>query len=212
MTFPHAASRSVVEPLKGPVPKGLSVDVDADEILNEIGVGVAVVDEAGVLLRLNQMACLAMPDGTAIGDLLPVTKVRDKRLWLEALNKASAGHPSMIQLDLGHGSTTLKISRCSIDAERNTFVVVFERRSLIDRLSLQYLATQYDLTTAECSVLTELVNGLVPKQIASRRRVAISTVRAQIKQILMKTDQNNIGRLILRIARFPSRDPGQSMQ
>ncbi len=212
MTTAYASLQSAIGALNKPDSAGVDVDLDADDILNGVGVGIAVVNEAGVLLRMNQSACLAMPGGTSPGDTLPVTTARDKRCWLAALSKASAGQSSMIQLDLGAGPIALTIARCAIGSQKPSFIVIFERRSLIDRLSLQHLATEYDLTRAECSVLKELVNGLVPKQIASRRRVAVSTVRAQIKQILMKTDQSNIGSLVLRVARFPSRDLGQSMQ
>ena len=49
------------------------------------------------------------------------------------------------------------------------------------------LASAYGLTPAETRVLLQLYDGLSVTEIAAANRVAVSTVRAQIKTLFVKT-------------------------
>ena len=178
----------------------------SDAILNEIGSGIAIVDQTGRLIRANQNGLAHLPASASIGRELTVTQFDDRKKWLTALALAVAGQRSMIQVTLKTRPTKLTMTRCVIGPGVVWIVILFERRALIDQVSLQYLSAEYELTEAEGQVLSGLVSGFVPKQIASRRNVAVSTVRGQIKQILMKTAENNIGNLVIKIALYPSRD------
>jgi DNA-binding CsgD family transcriptional regulator len=53
--------------------------------------------------------------------------------------------------------------------------------------TLNAFAATRGLTPAEMGVLTLLLDGKTPKQIAATRGVAISTVRTQLKRLFAKT-------------------------
>lgn len=64
------------------------------------------------------------------------------------------------------------------------------------------LCNLFDLTTAEADVATMIVDGLEVAEIAGRRNVAASTVRAQMKSIFRKMDINRQVELVRILARL----------
>ncbi|WP_127753279.1 LuxR C-terminal-related transcriptional regulator [Devosia sp. 1566] len=54
----------------------------------------------------------------------------------------------------------------------------------------------FDLSAAEAGVATDLSSGLPLNEVASQRRVSLSTVRTHLAQIFRKTGTNQQGQLI----------------
>ena len=173
-------------------------------VLHELGFGVALVDLKGKVICLNWQAKLLLKaERTEPGDpLLPDLRDADKEIWNYALDAAARGEKSMLQVRLNDGPSAISVAGCQ--GYPDLAIVMFERRSFVDPLSMQYLVREYRLTPAEQRVVRGLMSGDVPKQIAQGQGIAVSTIRTQIKHTLSKMHASGIYDLILKIARLPS--------
>ncbi|HET7527041.1 MAG TPA: LuxR C-terminal-related transcriptional regulator, partial [Burkholderiaceae bacterium] len=70
-------------------------------------------------------------------------------------------------------------------------------------LAIQLYAGSCGLTPAETRVLLGLAEGLVPKQIASKHAVLLSTVRTQISSIRDKTGTRRLSDLMQALVSLP---------
>ena len=66
-------------------------------------------------------------------------------------------------------------------------------------------------TRRETEVADLLCAGLVPKQIAARFLTEVSTVRSQIKSLLIKSGASSIGNLVLTLGRLPAIEVTQKL-
>lgn len=173
-------------------------------VLHELGFGVALVDMEGKLQCLNwQAQALLKSAPKQPGELLlPDLRDADQEVWMYALESAARGERSMLQVRLADGPVALSVTGCQ--GYPDLAIVMFERRSFVDSLSMQYLVREFRLTPAEQRVVRGLMRGDVPKQIAQGQGIAVSTIRTQIKHTLSKMDARGIYDLILKIARLPS--------
>ncbi|MGB7307342.1 MAG: hypothetical protein WBD13_24000 [Burkholderiaceae bacterium] len=188
-----------------PIKTEMPAKVDLlDAVLNELGFGVAIVDANGNVSQTNWIAeVMLRASGMELGkSIFPALVGPDKEVWAYALAAAGRGERSMLRLKLADGPTTLTVSPCRSDP--SLALVMFERRAFIDAHSMGYLVREYRLTPAEQRVVTGLMHGEVPKQIAQGQGVALSTIRTQIKHTLTKTRSRGIYDLILKVARLPS--------
>ena len=64
-------------------------------------------------------------------------------------------------------------------------------------------------TRRETEVADLLCAGMVPKQIAAGFSTEVSTVRSQIKSLLIKSGASSIGNLVLTLGRLPAIEPTQ---
>jgi DNA-binding CsgD family transcriptional regulator len=65
------------------------------------------------------------------------------------------------------------------------------------------LAACFDLSPGEAKVAVALAEGMSPEEIAKKNRVAISTVRTQLKSVFLKTGANRQAELVSMMARLP---------
>jgi len=77
-----------------------------------------------------------------------------------------------------------------------TALVTLGKRIGCEPLSLQFFAQMHRLTQAESKVLAMLCEGQRSAQIASRRGVAMTTIRSQIGNIRQKTRAKGIVEII----------------
>jgi DNA-binding CsgD family transcriptional regulator len=82
--------------------------------------------------------------------------------------------------------------------ERPIAVVVIDDPRDRPRNIRSRLAKAFALTTAEAEVLAGMMDGLTAEEIAARRSVAVTTVRSQIRQILMKMGVNRASQAVMR--------------
>ncbi|MGH8459898.1 MAG: helix-turn-helix transcriptional regulator, partial [Nevskiales bacterium] len=66
-----------------------------------------------------------------------------------------------------------------------------------------HLENLFGMTPAEAELATQLAAGRSLDQIADKREVAMSTVRAQTKSVLAKTETNRQAELVSLVARLP---------
>jgi DNA-binding CsgD family transcriptional regulator len=147
------------------------------------------------LLRLEdtRVAMLELPCGA------------DQVRLARAVDGAHAGQWSLVRL--GSGSTTLSAAVFPLlHGERDTgalALVLFGLSQNQEPLAIQLYAGSCGLTPAETRVLLGLAEGLVPKQIASRHDVLLSTVRTQISSIREKTGTRRLADLMQALVSLP---------
>jgi len=122
-----------------------------------------------------------------------------------AVEGAHTGHWALVRL--GSGATTLSIAVSPLfPSERGTgplALLLFGLCQNKEPLTIQLYARSCGLTPAETRVLLGLAEGLVPKQIASKHEVLLSTVRTQISSIRDKTGTRRLGDLMQALVSLP---------
>lgn len=147
------------------------------------------------LLRIEdaQLAVLAPPCGEHHARLT------------RAVEGAHAGHWSLVRL--GSGASMLSIAVSPLfPSERSSgplALLLFGLCQNKEPLTIQLYARSCGLTPAETRVLLGLAEGLVPKQIASKHSVLLSTVRTQISSIRDKTGTRRLGDLMQALVCLP---------
>jgi DNA-binding NarL/FixJ family response regulator len=140
-----------------------------------------------------QMAVLALPDPA------------DRQRLAQAVELAHRGQWSLVRL--GSGSGTLSIAVFPLCAsERGTgplALLLFQLSDKREPLATQLYAKSCGLTPAETRVLLGLADGLLPKQIASKHEVLLSTVRTQISSIRDKTGTRRLADLLQALVSLP---------
>ena len=147
------------------------------------------------LLRLEdtQVAVLAAPDDA------------EQARLVRAVERAHAGHWSLVRV--GSGASLLSIAvfplahgECGAGP---LALLLFGLSHSQEPLAIQLYAGSCGLTPAETRVLLGLAEGLVPKQIASRHEVLLSTVRTQISSIRDKTGTRRLSDLMQALVCLP---------
>lgn len=82
-------------------------------------------------------------------------------------------------------------------------MVILGKRSVCERLSVQWFAQCHGLTPAETRVLERLCAGELPRDIARAQGVGLATVRTQIGSIRVKTGAASIRELVQQVAVLP---------
>jgi len=109
-------------------------------------------------------------------------------------------------LHLQAGSSTLTLAVVPLEAHAGSLasvLVILGRRRACETLSIQALARSLRLTAAETEVLSQLVSGQRPAEIAENLSVGLSTVRTHISNIRSKSGAASIRELVSEAARLP---------
>jgi DNA-binding CsgD family transcriptional regulator len=77
------------------------------------------------------------------------------------------------------------------------------KRTVCERLTVQWFARAHALTPTETRVLEALCEGDQPREVAARHQVGMATVRSQIGSIRNKTGAESIRELVRRVAVLP---------
>ena len=193
--------RPLLHDLTLPSPRALGPLLAA--ALDEIDVGVALVDAGARPLHLNHRAQAHIASGS-------VLTLREGRIaaqfWEDApvLYRAlgDAAERSFRRLiHIGRGE-----ARCSVavvPVQPGVAALMLSRSHLCEGLSLQGFARAHGLSDAESRVLAALGSGQTPVEIARAYGVALSTVRTQIGAIRSKTGTASIRELLRRVAALP---------
>lgn len=115
------------------------------------------------------------------------------------------GLRTLVQLKIDGDPRIRQVAVLPVDqgSELPAALVMFERPALCQPLSLYGFGRAVGLTDAESRVLSDLWGGSSPQQIASSRRVALSTVRTHIDQIRSKTGSQTMVGVMRQIAMLP---------
>lgn len=178
-------------------------------MLDEIDYGLLLVTAQGELCYANRLGAQELasdgPLHSAGGRLAVLTGPELSRLN-EALLDAVRGRRTLVTLGLnGH---TLEVAVVPIDAVEGApghalALLLFNKRNACAALTLAFYARAKKLTATESAVLTQLSQGVKPKQIARVQGVKLSTVRTQIASIRGKTGTASIGALVGQVADLP---------
>ncbi len=179
-------------------------------LLDQIDYGLVVLDEAGDAVHVNRAAREWLSAAAAplrlCGRRVEAVAPQDGKLFRRALASAvSRGWRAL--LAFGQDGTGVEAAvgplpggRCAIPG---LALLVIGRRHVCDTLTAQMFANRHGLTLAESQVLDLLCNGLVPREIARRQGVAVSTVRTHVASIRSKTRAKSIGTLVRELALLP---------
>lgn len=171
--------------------------------LDEVDVGLALVDPEARALHLNHRAQQCMADGAALAlqeGRIAAPRREDAAAVARAITDAALRGLRRL-IHIGHGD-----ARCSlalVPVQPGVAALMLGRSHLCEALSLQGFARAHALSDAEARVLNALGRGEAPTQIAQAHGVALSTVRTQIGAIRSKTGAASIRDLLRMVAALP---------
>lgn len=177
--------------------------------LDEIDYGLLVVDASARLRCLNHAARLALEEEPTplqvVAGRLDAADPHDARRLVEAVRNAT-DRGLRCQLRVARAGRTLAVSVVPMpaaDGGAGTALVILAKQQLCEALPIQAFAAAHRLTSSETRVLAALTRGDAPAAIATRRNVAISTVRTQIHSIREKTGVASIRELLRTVSVLP---------
>jgi len=190
----------------------------AEQVLDNLELGVILLDEAGIAVYQNQYATEVTREQSVLalvgGRVVPVSAA-DKELVAEGIKEA-------VRTGLGKGMYAGGIFKLYIDPERPLFLQITPLRSerndlgfsnsrvcaaiflhwpeKTQPLPLQALKDQFGLSNAEAAIVQELDRGMTLDEVASAVHISKHTARDHLKSIFMKTGtrrQTELARLLL---------------
>jgi two-component system, NarL family, nitrate/nitrite response regulator NarL len=156
----------------------------------------------GLAPARHEVVVLGLRSSDAPADLLPMLLRHGARV----LVLTSGDDPALLAASLEAGATgvfttrqpLVELSRYIVDAARGaTLLSPVARTELVSLVRdrrhdrARALALFDSLTSSEEAVLEDLARGRNPEEIARERYVAVSTVRSQIRSILLKLGVNS---------------------
>jgi DNA-binding CsgD family transcriptional regulator len=129
----------------------------------------------------------------------------DDAAFRRALTDAALGRRALLTLGPRQSLTPIAFVPAARgrDPDSPDALLVFGKHEVCAPLSVHFFAREHGVTSAESAVLAALCNGASPRQIASERGIALSTVRTQIQNIRQKTGARNISDLLRVASRLP---------
>jgi len=195
-----------------PRPESRSVDMSiVQSILDCIQIGAMAVGAGMQVSFANRAAMrecsrhgMLRIEDTQVA-LLALPGEADQARMMRAVEAAHSGHWSLVRL--GSGTSALSIAVFPLlHSERGSgslALLLFGLSHSQEPLAIQLYAGSCGLTPAETRVLLGLSEGLVPKQIASKHEVLLSTVRTQISSIRDKTGARRLSDLMQALVSLP---------
>jgi len=194
----------------------------AEETLNLLTTGMALVDRDCRLLLANRSASRLLDSGDGIalshGRITTARReqVDDLRDLVEAVCTGAGGAEDhgagVMTIERGDGVRPLSIKVAPVElnaGDNGSRVAAVFVRDLEVRQTVppEVVAKLFGLTFAEARVVVELVKGKRPQEVADDLSVSLNTVRNQLKQIFSKTNtgrQSELVSLVLSSAAFVS--------
>ena len=177
-------------------------------LFDELSFGVAVVDVAGRLLYASRSARMQLQSGCGLrlcGESVGAELPAEASALRKALEGATAGRRGYLTFGSDAGKldvAVLPIESAGIDGVPSA-ALVFEKSAGCGGLALYFFARACRLTRSEQSVLAELCDGSSVIEAASRMGTSVHTSRTHVRNILVKTGQQNLRALIRRIGMLP---------
>lgn len=179
--------------------------------LDELDYGIVLVDPSGDVMHVNQAAQTQLEEEhplTVVANELQARMASDMQPLRVALAEASVrGLRKLLTLGYGCHRATVSIVPLGSSLPENrsgqAVLVILEKRSVCESLSVAAFARSNGLTDAETRVLDALCNGSDAGGVAAGLGVAISTIRTQISAIRNKTGESSVRSLVRRIALLP---------
>lgn len=187
--------------------------------LDEVDVGIALLDAQGGVLHLNHRARQwleggAFPLQVLGGRLRTREPVLLARLHEALRDAAQRGLRRLLALDgyaapgppAGpdeHPAPGPARRVALVPLHPGVVALIIGRTRPCEDLSLQCFAREHALTAAETRVLAALCSGRAPAEVAREQGVKLSTVRTQIGALRLKTGAPSITALVRLVATLP---------
>lgn len=176
-----------------------------ESVLDELDVGVLVVDADAQLVHANRRARHELQADHPLQLFAGRLRARDAddvAALHQALNGAQHGGRRRL-LSLHDGGAPMSVAVVPVADTPGLAMLVLGRRHLGDRCMLQWFASQHGLTPSEQRVLEALAEGQAPDEIAQGLGVGIATVRSHIGSLRAKVGAPSIRALLHRMAALP---------
>ncbi|WP_210191168.1 helix-turn-helix transcriptional regulator [Bradyrhizobium mercantei] len=183
--------------------------------LDRLHTGVLVVDQSCRVLHANPMAEGILRVETVVGILSGRLHIRSPVVHEQLIHlvraciRTAAGRPEQPKtamaipradrLPLTLSAAPLRPT--GIFSASTPFALVFLSDPEFPAISTTCLRDLFGLTRTEAAIAADLGRGLSLEQIAARRRIALQTARAHLKQIFVKTDTNRQAELTALVTR-----------
>jgi DNA-binding CsgD family transcriptional regulator len=177
-------------------------------VIDAVDIGLMLVARDGRMRMANRAAMRHCDPGRTCRLLEGVVRPAlpgDDAAFRRALADAALGRRSLLTLGTRQSLTAIAFVPAARgrDPESPDALLVFGKHEVCAPLSVHFFAREHGVTSAESAVLAALCNGASPRQIASERGIALSTVRTQIQNIRQKTGARNISDLLRLASRLP---------
>ncbi len=181
-------------------------------MLDQLTHGALLINAKRRILYANQVARCELDKAAVIssemGELTFVSSA-DTLSYEAAMEKAIAGERSLIKLAYERGSqadaavvTMVPLDhRAGISGKR--IALFLSRASVCESGAFKVFASAFGLTQTEEQVLSFLCRGLSTPEIASRMKIAVSTVRSHVRNACIKTASRGVRELVHKIATLP---------
>jgi len=199
---PEAAPSHGLPPRVAGTPDLLSWVIDA------VDIGLMLVARDGRMRMANRAAIRHCGVGRTcrlVDGFVRPSQPADDPAFRRALADAALGRRSLLTLGPRQSLTPIAFVPAARgrDPESPDALLIFGKHEVCAPLSVHFFAREHGVTSAESAVLAALCNGASPRQIASERGIALSTVRTQIQNIRQKTGARNISDLLRVASRLP---------
>jgi DNA-binding CsgD family transcriptional regulator len=206
---PHCEPPEAATPPAAPARAAAAGSLDVLAwVIDAVDIGLMLVARDGRMRLANRAALRHCGAGRACrladGIVRPSIAGEDAA-FRRALADAALGRRSLLTLGPREDLTPIAFVPAARGREPDApdALLVFGKREMCAPLSVHFFAREHGVTSAESAVLAALCNGATPRQIASERGIALSTVRTQIQNIRQKTGARNISDLLRVASRLP---------
>jgi DNA-binding CsgD family transcriptional regulator len=183
------------------------------QAFDELDYGVMLLTASGRLVQSNEIARTLLEDGVALrlaGEHVVGVSEADQSRWMSAMRDAHRGMRRLVFV--GPGDRAVPLALCPLvtgaglgdGGPAPALVMAMSGRcGNCETLSVSAYGRARQLTPAELDVLSGLVKGLPPQEVAVLLQRSAATVRCQIRAILAKTESASIRTLLQTISRLP---------
>ena len=191
------------------------VDDDSDErlmllsVIDELDYGVILLTSQGDLVVANDVARSHLAQASIFllrgGRPVPA-EPRDERRWRAMLMLTTRDGRSLDFFGVAPAILTVAVSPVRYRTRTGmvaNVLVTFGKQTTCQQISLTAFARSRGLTSTEARVLESLANGHTPAETAREHRVAISTIRTHVRQVLSKTGCTCLRDLLCQVSRLP---------
>ena len=177
-------------------------------MMDEVDHGMLVIDGDGALRHANHLARFEMAQSRFImshGQLLLGSTTQFSQQIEQATKQALKGHRQLVSLQSDDRELSLAFVPLShaLESDSPTVLVMLSRQNVCENLAVRMYARANHLSPSEEAVLIALCKGYTIPEIAEEHRVAVSTVRTQIKALRTKTGCTSIRMIMLRVNSLP---------
>ena len=177
-------------------------------MMDEVDHGMLVIDGDGALRHANHLARFEMAQSRFImshGQLLLGSTTQFSQQIEQATKQALKGHRQLVSLQSDDRELSLAFVPLShaLESDAPTVLVMLSRQNVCENLAVRMYARANHLSPSEEAVLIALCKGYTIPGIAEEHRVAVSTVRTQIKALRTKTGCTSIRMIMLRVNSLP---------